>query len=269
MQHFVNIYKIPAVLLLVLLFSCGKKDGNIIPKKELSVIISEMFLADQYAEVEEPLRAKTDTLILYEGIFRKHGYTFEDYRNTIKVYLQDGDALYKIHMKAKDLLSQERERVRKQIALTTDQDIDWWALDTIKKRKINNLWKEPFIRSVKWISTPEKREKWNFTDTLLYDVPHNVLWWENNMRLNITGNEDTLYPVLVKDYLIYLENSKAEQEEKQRKEMAKERRAEEQKQKQKSMQKRSKAQNNSLKRTTGISKTNTKGVRTKSAGNEK
>jgi len=227
MQHFVNIFKIPAVILMATLLICCQKEGEIIPKKEFSVILSKMYLADQYLESKERLRAKTDTLILYEGIFKAHGYTFEDYRNSLKAYLQDGDAMYKIHMKAKELLADERARIQKQIALTTGLGIDWWALDTIRNRQMNNLWKEPFIRSVKWISMPDKMESWSFTDTTLYDSPHNSIWWENNVKLNITGNNDTLYPILTKDYLIALENNKVKSEKRERREAAMERRAKE------------------------------------------
>ena len=138
MQHFVNIFKIPAVILMPTLLICCQKEGDIIPKKEFSVILSKMYLADQYLESKERLRAKTDTLILYEGIFKAHGYTFEDYRNSLKAYLQDGDAMYKIHMKAKELLADERARIQKQIALTTGLGIDWWALDTIRNRQIRH-----------------------------------------------------------------------------------------------------------------------------------
>lgn len=222
MQHFVNIFKIPAILMLAALFSCSGKDG-IIPEKELAHIISEMYLADQYIEAHEKLRAQTDTLILYEGIFNRYGYTFEDYRNTLKLYLQDGDAMYKIHIKAKELLLKERDKVKRMIALENGKIIDWWAVDSIRTTGINDLWKYPFLRNVKWISMQHRPSQWCFTDTTVYDIPRNAIWWQNNVKLNIPGNDDTLYPVLTKDYLIALEKSKIKEEQRLRREAAKER----------------------------------------------
>ena len=239
MQHFLNIFKIPVIIILATLLSCGKKEG-IIPAKELSIIISDMYLADQYLEFHESLRAQTDTLNLYEGIFNKYGYTFADYSNSLKYYLQDGDALYKIHIKAKKILTDKREQVNKLIAIENGKIIDWWAVDSIRKKEINNLWKEPFLRSVKWVSMQNEPANWSFTDTVVYDVPHNAIWWENNIKLNIPGNNDTLYPILMKDYLITLEVYKAREEKKARLDSEKKRKEKEKKKEQENKKEREK-----------------------------
>ncbi len=247
MQYFVNIFKIPAVILLATLFSCSGKD-DIIPKKELAHIISEMYLADQYIEADEKLRAQTDTLILYEGIFNKYGYTFEDYKNTLRIYLQDGDAMYKIHIKAKELLMKERDEVKRRVALSNGKIIDWWAVDSIRTTGINDLWKYPFLRNVKWISMQHKPANWCFTDTTVYDIPRNAIWWQNNVKLNIPGNDDTLYPILTKDYLIALEKSKIREEQRLRREAAKERKEKEAKEKNSKSSAKKRVQESNLKK---------------------
>ena len=224
MQHFLNIFKIPAIVLIALLLACCKKNESIIPRKEFTYIVRDMYLADQYLEFHEKFRAQADTLILYEGIFSKYGYTYEDYKNSVKYYLQDGDVMYKMHAKAKQLLIDERDEIKRLIAIENGKIIDWWALDTIKRREVNNLWKEPYLRSVKWLSQQDAPITWNFfTDTTEFDVPMNSNWWQKNVTLNIPNNSDTLYPILTKDYLIALEINKKKEEIILKKEAEKER----------------------------------------------
>ncbi len=228
MQHFVNIFKITAIMLLMFLLICCKKEGNIIPKKEFTLILSEMYLADQYIEINEKFRAQTDTLILYEGIFNKYGFTYNDYRNSVRYYLRDGDAMYKIHSKVKQILVSSKEEANRLIALENGKIINWWALDSIRQREVNDLWKEPFLRSVKWLTKQSDPIKWNLLkDTIEFDIPSNALWWQNNIKLNTSGNNDTLYPVLFKDYLIATEINKRKEEIKLRKEAEKERKKKE------------------------------------------
>ena len=228
MQHFLNIFKIPALITVTLLLLCCNKEENIIPRKEFTYIVRDMYLADQYLEFHEKFRAQADTLILYEGIFNKYGYTYDDYQRSIKHYLQDGDVMYKIHVKAKQLLIDERDEVKRLIAIEDGKIIDWWALDTLKRREVNNLWKEPYLRNVRWLTQQELPISWNFfTDTTEFDVPMNSSWWQNNITLNLPDNKDTLYPILTKDYLIALEISKKKEEIRLRKEAEKNRKKKE------------------------------------------
>ena len=227
MQHFLNIFRIPAIILVILLLSCCKKDDSIIPKKHYAIILSEMYLADQYLEMNEKLRAKTDTLLLYEGIFNKYGFTYDDFRESTRYYLQDGDAMYKLHTKAKQLLIDAKDEVRRLIAIEEGKRIYWWALDSLGKHKVNDLWKVPYLRNVKWLSKSNEHIEWNFfKDTTEFDVPQNAIWWQNNVTLNIPGNKDTLYPILTKDYLIASERAKERVETKLRKEAEKKRKRE-------------------------------------------
>lgn len=173
-----------------------------------------MYLADQFVEVNPRFRGQTDTLILYEAVTNKYGYTFNDYQRSIEYYLQKGDDLKKIHTKAKDILTNRRDEVDRLIAKESGKRVAWWALDSLQNKSVNHLWKEPFLRSVRWLVMQNDSIEWNVMDTVVYDIPRNPLWWNNNTLLLSSGSPDSLYPLLIKDYLLNKENTVTGQSEK-------------------------------------------------------
>jgi len=61
--------------------SCGKK-GRIIPDGTLALICADMFIADQWI-LERRLTEQADTMLLYEPVFNKYGYTSLDFQATL------------------------------------------------------------------------------------------------------------------------------------------------------------------------------------------
>lgn len=193
-------------------FSSCSENKNVIPQKIMSAIISEMYLADKYIENIPEYRAQMDSLYLYEAVTARHGYTYNDYRTSVKYYLQKGDVLKKMHKKAKELLSQRQDRLNEIMTKEQGMEIDFWALDSLAEKDLNNLWKEPYLRTLQWLSMynkTEQSESWRFTDTTEADVPQNPIWWINNIRLQSAGYIDSIYPPLLKDYRIAEENGSA------------------------------------------------------------
>ena len=77
-----------------LLPSCRR--AKIMSPKDMSDIYAEMYLADQWLSDNHSLRRKADTTRFYETIFRKFGYTFEDYDASVNYYLHKPDKYEKI-----------------------------------------------------------------------------------------------------------------------------------------------------------------------------
>ena len=77
------------------LASCGRK-RNIIPRKDLSDIYADLFLADKWSDSRPELRMTFDTTAYYEPILRKHGYSSEDYRTSVDYYLRDPERFSRI-----------------------------------------------------------------------------------------------------------------------------------------------------------------------------
>ncbi len=204
MQQIYNILLILSITAALSLVSCARQE-KVIPEKTMSKIVGEIYLADQYVENTPEYRAQMDSVYLYEAVTLKYGYTYAEYRNAIRYYLQKGDALKKIYTKAKDILTERRAEINALLEKEAAENISYWAVDSAKKREINNLWKEPYVRSIYWVTCCNdilENASWRFTDTTTYDTPQNALWWSNNIKLQEKGYVNSLYPILTRDYAI-------------------------------------------------------------------
>ena len=91
---------------LALLAGCGRK-GKVIPEKKMMDLYADMYLADQWVRDHPPLREVVDTTLLFDPIFRRHGYSFADYDRSVHYYLDRPEKYAK-------LLSRASERMRKE-----------------------------------------------------------------------------------------------------------------------------------------------------------
>ncbi|MEG1119845.1 MAG: DUF4296 domain-containing protein [Bacteroidales bacterium] len=179
MQHFKII--LPYTLLVFLLFTQSCSNNNtVIQQDKLSLIISEMYLADQFIDNNPQFRAQADTLQVYSSIFRKYGYTTTDYSNSIKYYIKKGDTYKKINLQAKEILVKKSAELNKKLNIISEE---WWATAQIAETPIKDLYKNIYIRSIKWIIVPRDTVIWKINDSIITDVPQNKLWWHNNIIL--------------------------------------------------------------------------------------
>ena len=88
---------IAAVLsaMIVSLASCGKK-SRVIPRGDMARIYAEMFVIDQRIYFDREARGMADSLLVYEPIFEKYGYTSDDYRQSMAHYIKDPDRYARI-----------------------------------------------------------------------------------------------------------------------------------------------------------------------------
>ncbi len=204
MQQKHNIYIISIFLTVLLLISCNKNE-QIIPPKTMSRIISEIYLADQYIEDNPKYRAQMDTTYLYEAITQKYGYTFHEYQMATRYYLQDGNSMKKIYIRARDFLTDRKKELTEILKIEAAAKEHYWAIDSANKRDINDLWKEPHVRNIYWLTSSDsikRSESWRFTDTTTFDTPQNALWWINNIRTHNYDYMNKTLPILTKDYVI-------------------------------------------------------------------
>lgn len=180
MNFYKNILKSCCVALLFLsAFSCTEK--GVIPAKKMSRILSEMYLADQYAEITPQLRGSTDSMKLYTGIIQKFGYTETDYINSIRYYMSKSKDMLKIHINAKQILTKRKKELEKIVPylevkkgfLNSNYDSD----------NVDTLFKNPYNRAVKWLISPYLYGKTDFFALLKSDIPANSKWWNNNIYI--------------------------------------------------------------------------------------
>lgn len=214
MQHLSNIFHIPVLLLLVLLSACSKGD-KVIPAKAMVKIISDLYLADQYIERRAELRGQMDTLLLYEAVTQRHGYSFEDYTKSVEHYLEQGDEFKKMHLKARKELLKRKDEIQKQLDLQRSEESQreiTWMEDSLCGKHINNLWKEPALRNHKWLTSTAAKQDWSPTDSTAFDIPANISWWKTTLEANAgKAAADSLYPILTREHQIWKDNHPADQ----------------------------------------------------------
>lgn len=94
------------VLGLTLTFGCAEKNKSI-PNNTLVSIVKDIYIANSYVRNIEP-KLLNDTLSHYEPIFRKYGYTLEDFRYTLyKMSLRKSSRVSWVISAALDSLNRE------------------------------------------------------------------------------------------------------------------------------------------------------------------
>lgn len=95
------------VLALAAMVSCGK--GRIIPAGTMADIYADMFIYDQWLRDHTAERKAADTLLFYEPIFKRYGYTFKDYDATVSKYLKDPERFAKVFRQAGEQLKERKK----------------------------------------------------------------------------------------------------------------------------------------------------------------
>ena len=89
------VHMVLAFLVLAVWGSC-RQGPRQIPRNEMVDIYCELFLQDQAIRLNKTLIDQADSVLVYEGIFRKHGYDTDDYLYSVECYLRDPERMAKI-----------------------------------------------------------------------------------------------------------------------------------------------------------------------------
>ena len=96
----------------LLLLSCSGRP-KIIPRGVMTDIIAEMLLADQWLSDHPEDRNRADTMLFYDPIFERYGYTFEDYDASVLRYMEDPEKFAKVFRDAGLKLKDKRDVYRR------------------------------------------------------------------------------------------------------------------------------------------------------------
>lgn len=108
-----HIFRVAALVSLALaLLSCGRKH-KVVPRSEMAEIYADMFIADQWLMSFDSEFQRADTMLFYEPIFRKHGYTTEKFRESVNYYLYDARRFARILKKSAAIIEQDVKAMRK------------------------------------------------------------------------------------------------------------------------------------------------------------
>ncbi len=104
-----------AAAAMLMLSSCGKDEGRVIPRKKLAKIYAEMLVTDQWIS-SNGMRTAADTSLVYEPVFEKYGYTSDDYRKSVDEYMDDPERYSRILRTTVDILDEKLEDLKKEQA---------------------------------------------------------------------------------------------------------------------------------------------------------
>ena len=101
-------------MLAALFASCAGRP-RVIPRRVLTDIYAEMFLADQWLNDHKGERTRADTMLFYDPIFKRYGYSFEDYDASVRHYLKDPEKFSKVFRDASNKLKDKRDFYRRKV----------------------------------------------------------------------------------------------------------------------------------------------------------
>ena len=78
-------------------------------------IYAEMFLTDQWLRDNQDVKKTADTLLVYEPIFNRYGYTTDDYLKTVEHYMREPDKYAKILKNTAKKLEKKEKEIQKTI----------------------------------------------------------------------------------------------------------------------------------------------------------
>ncbi len=102
-------------LLVTLLFAPACRQHKIIPDSQLAEIFRDIFLTNAYIQEQRP---RVDSLMIYEPVFARYGYTTEDVQYTIGNFSKRKSArLGDVVERAIDLLEEEGLQLEHEVAI--------------------------------------------------------------------------------------------------------------------------------------------------------
>lgn len=121
-------------MLVLCLSSCGKKE-KVISRGDMAKIYAEMFVADQRLGKTSLTKRMADTSFVYEPIFKKYGYTAQDYNASVDYYINDATRYARILRQSSVILEKEVRALKreKELQEMTDvaRNIDRYRPDTL------------------------------------------------------------------------------------------------------------------------------------------
>lgn len=117
------------VVAFVFVSSCSKEEARVIPRSKLTKIYAEMLVADQWIQTSSDKRMAADTMLVYEPILEKYGYTSADYRYTLNEYLNDPERFSRILRSVVDICDARISELEEQQKL----------LDQLKDKEKNRI----------------------------------------------------------------------------------------------------------------------------------
>ncbi len=185
------------ILLIPLFFSCTRE--RVIPKNTFAKILYDFYFHDGCINGSN-LRTSTDSLLIYEPILNKYGYTTADYNKTVSYYLHNPERYVKIYMKTQKMLQDRRDLLDLIIKKEYEKSLKWGLLDSLERLASDTITGNDYFRAVRTIlfkpdstlsNSPIKDttgKKWRNSNIMLYDnlssPSENYIFTKNKLQIS-------------------------------------------------------------------------------------
>jgi len=118
------------ILIGTLTFSCRRE--VIIPKETMVDIYHDLYLLDQNLNKHQRFEKIQDSLLIYEPLFNKYGYTFDDYTASVNYYLQRPAKFEKLFAEVKSRYEKRIKYLEDSLALEGRKSARWSLIDSVR-----------------------------------------------------------------------------------------------------------------------------------------
>ena len=125
------------------LCACSHR-GRVIPENKFARIYHDMFLADQWVRDHPEAREAVDTTLLFDPIFERYGYSFEDYDRSVQYYLDHVDRYFKLLGRVETQLRKEGDALQLEADRLAARDVE------LSKFRQNVQWRDFSTDSLRW-----------------------------------------------------------------------------------------------------------------------
>ncbi len=119
---------------MLLVASCSR--GRVIPRGDMAEIYAEMFLVDQWLKNDRAASRIADTSQVYVPIFEKYGYDIDDYRKTVRRYMEDPERFSRVFEQTQKILQNRLDEM-------AEEDRLRGTLDSIRLAKSHREFRVP------------------------------------------------------------------------------------------------------------------------------
>lgn len=122
-----------------------------IPEETMSDIYYEMYITDQLIRKDRKKKKESDTLLVYEPIFERFGYTSDDYRKSVNHYLLEPEKFEKIFRKTQAKLELRKKQLEDIIAQEEERLISWNIADSITYYTDESIQSSGYFRAIRML----------------------------------------------------------------------------------------------------------------------
>lgn len=123
------LYILCGIALVLLSIGCSK-GPRVIPRGKMARIYAEMLVTDQWINVTPSVKRLADTSMVYEPILEKYGYTSEDYRRSVDVYMDDPERFSRILRSTTEILDKRIAELKSLKAQQEDLENNKFVITT-------------------------------------------------------------------------------------------------------------------------------------------